>query len=316
MGGSSMSTVTYIRLDPTGANEFTKIPSADVSVFNKESEYYQHYLNISPLSASGVKKYSCGIDASPPSYSKKIKSGESFLTFITKGSGTVNGTAFHAGQYFMSPPNTKIFMTSDSDDPYTLCWLSWSGNISPRFTEAVSSLSSGKLYILQDPERFFSFFSGFVHLGLSEKSVDHMMEAFAEILSSIVEQSHLAYDENDRSLISPKKLDYVRYAKEIISQQYSSISITSLAKELHLNRKYFCQLFHEIEGRSPQQFLIDTRLGASIHYLEETQMTLLSISSVIGYSTYNGFAAAFRTKYGIYPGEYRRMKGKTERMNG
>ncbi len=302
-----MSTITYIRIDFNTATDFIKIPSSNSSVFNHKMAYYQHYFYVNFLPNSPLKKYVCGIDASPPNYTiKKRIVSDAFLIFVIDGCGTINGIKFNAGQYFFIPANYKTTIVSDPDNPYTLCWLAWSGNISPNFTKIISSLSSNNFYVLPNSQQFKRLFTGFLRFDHSNSDILFMIESFANLIASLIANNRRICTESNQSLLTKKRIDYVEYAKEVISQEYANIDVNQLAKKLHLNRKYFCQLFHEIEGRSPQQFLIDTRLQASVHYIEDTKMTLQSIALTVGYTTYNGFVAAFKSKYNVTPNVYRK----------
>ncbi len=310
-GDTPMSSITYIRIDFTNGHDFSKIPSTNSSVFNHKMTYYQHYFYINLSPNLPIKKYVCGIDASPPLYTiKKRLISDEFLIFVIDGCGTINGREFRAGQYFYIPANYRTTIISDKEHPYTLCWISWEGEISPEFAKNVSFLSPNNLYVLPNPQQFKRFFSGYLHLDHTDSNVDFMIKSFAELLASLIAKNHRICTDDTQLLISNKSIDYINHAKEIISQQYATIDIEELAKLLHLNRMYFCQLFRLIEGVSPQQYLINTRLQSSVYYLEDTNLSLKDIAQTIGYSSYNGFVAAFKAKYGMTPKVYRQKYQK------
>lgn len=307
-----MSNICYVKIDFKDANNFTRVPSHDPSIMRHHGAFYQHYFFLWFSAKSPLRGYVCGIDCSPPLYSIENRIvDESFLIFVHEGKGTVNGIPFKANQFFVVPPNHPTTMISDKDEPWKLCWLSWKGRQSDYFQEIYDSFEPEKIYTFQNAYGMHNIFASLIYADHSHADIQKTAAYFADYVISLLSNDIREFSAIEEPVtVNRRKLTYIEKAKSIIAEHYATINISKLSKMLYLNSKYFCQIFHEIVGISPQQYLIDIRLKNSLYYLEDTSMTLKNIAESCGYSSYTGYVDAFKRKYGVSPKEYRkRMKG-------
>lgn len=299
-----MSPICYVRINFTDANNFEKLLSAESTIFRKQNTFYQHYFytSFAPLS------YVCGIDCSPPTFKiNKRVTDESFLIFVYGGKGTLNGIPFSANQFFVIPPNYPTTLISDAEDPWKLCWIAWRGNMSEYFTEKIRQFEPEKIYSFTNSYGIHRIFSGLLYTDHSHADMMETLSHFADYVISMVSKNTVTVDTlTEPSTKNQQRINYVERAKAIISEQYATINIANLSKMLYLNSKYFCQIFHEVTGITPQQYLIDIRLRNSVIYLENSNLTLKSIAEACGYSSYTGYVDAFKQKYGESPKNYRK----------
>ena len=307
-----MSNICYVKIDFKDVDNFTRVPSHDPSIMRHHSTFYQHYFFVWFSANSSLRGYVCGIDCSPPLYSIKNRVvDESFLIFIYEGKGTINGIPFKANQFFVIPPNHPTTMISDKDEPWKLCWLSWKGRPSDYFQEIYDRFEPDRIYSFQNAYGMQNIFSSLLYADHSHADIHRTVTYFSDYVISLLSNGIRDFNELEEPVtVNRRKQNYIEKAKGIIAEHYATINISKLSKMLYLNSKYFCQIFHEIVGISPQQYLIDIRLKNSLFYLEDTSMTLKNIAEACGYSSYTGFVDAFKRKYGVSPKEYRkRMKG-------
>lgn len=299
-----MSSVCYVRIDFADANNFERRLSAESTIFRKQSTFYQHYF----YTASAPLSYVCGIDCSPPMFKiNRRVTDESFLIFVYGGKGTLNGIPFSANQFFIIPPNYPTTLISDAEDPWKLCWIAWRGNMSEYFTKTIRCFDPEKIYSFPNSYGIQRIFSGLLYTDHSHADIMETLSHFAEYVISIVAKDISPIDTfTEPDTQNRRKINYVEKAKAIMAEQYATINIASLSKMLYLNSKYFCQIFHEITGITPQQYLIDIRLRNSVIYLENSNLTLKSIAEACGYSSYTGYVDAFKQKYGESPKKYRK----------
>lgn len=94
-------------------------------------------------------------------------------------------------------------------------------------------------------------------------------------------------------------LDYMaaNYARQL--------TLDELAREAHVSRFHFVQLFRQEVGVTPHQHLIALRLGAATRMLLRTDSSVHAIAEACGYATGAHFAKAFGRRYGSTPSAYR-----------
>ena len=303
-----MSGICYVRIDFTDVNNYEKLLSPDSSIFRKQSAYYQHYFFTYFGNSSNIKGFVCGIDCSPPLYTINDRvTEEAFLVFIYAGKGTVNGIPFGANQFFYIPPNVPTHLVSDPEAPWKLCWISWRGTMSDYFENELNKFEYGKIYSIPNAYGMQRIISGMLYSELSNAKMNEAVSHFADYVISLISKNPIAIDTFFESeAANQRKINYVEKAKMIMAEQYATINIANLSKMLYLNSKYFCQIFHEVTGITPQQHLIDIRLRNSVFHLGNSNLTLKNISELCGYSSYTGYVDAFKQKYGESPKEYRK----------
>lgn len=86
---------------------------------------------------------------------------------------------------------------------------------------------------------------------------------------------------------------------------HESISIEELAMMTSTNRSSYTQLFKEITGQLPIDYLNTLRIDKAQQLLLMTEDNLQQIAQTIGYSTEYYFNRKFKNKVGLTPGKYR-----------
>ena len=85
------------------------------------------------------------------------------------------------------------------------------------------------------------------------------------------------------------------------------MSIESLAKRFHFSPYYFHRMFSVIVGKSLAAYIADRRLAGACIQLVNTDKLILDIGLDCGYNSAQAFSRAFRSAYGLSPGEYRKQ---------
>lgn len=94
--------------------------------------------------------------------------------------------------------------------------------------------------------------------------------------------------------------------KEYLDTNYGNhITLDTLTELTHMNKYYMAHSFTKYTGQSPIQYLNQKRLDAACTLLRDTDHSISSISSSVGFSSQSYFSQSFRKKYGITPVEYR-----------
>jgi AraC-like DNA-binding protein len=82
-------------------------------------------------------------------------------------------------------------------------------------------------------------------------------------------------------------------------------TVSELARLGGLSRAAFAKRFHDVVGEAPMSYLTRWRMTLAAHALANTQATIATVASQVGYSNEYAFATAFRRHFGAPPGRWR-----------
>jgi AraC family transcriptional regulator len=98
----------------------------------------------------------------------------------------------------------------------------------------------------------------------------------------------------------------LRRAIEYIHAHYSrELSLTEIAQAAFLSEYHFSRLFKRVTGLTPHHYLAAVRIEQARLMLAETDLSIVAVSSAIGYSSQSHFTKIFRNLTGFTPAEYR-----------
>jgi AraC-like DNA-binding protein len=81
--------------------------------------------------------------------------------------------------------------------------------------------------------------------------------------------------------------------------------VEGLAELAGMSRSAFSAHFSGTFGRTPHEFLTESRLRRAARFLETTALPVKTIASRIGYRSRSNFTRAFKAMYGVNPNAYR-----------
>lgn len=98
--------------------------------------------------------------------------------------------------------------------------------------------------------------------------------------------------------------------REYVLENYSDagLSIGQLAEHIGYSPAYTIKLFKNVMGISFTQYVVNLRIDRAMQMLKETNDNIDVIAEKNGFATYNNFAKLFRSKTGMSPSDYRKMK--------
>ena len=83
-------------------------------------------------------------------------------------------------------------------------------------------------------------------------------------------------------------------------------TVESLARAVGLSRAAFAKRFVLGTGSSPLRYLCQLRLERAAELLQSTDASLGELADVVGYTSEFAFSRAFKRRYGVAPGVFRR----------
>jgi len=84
----------------------------------------------------------------------------------------------------------------------------------------------------------------------------------------------------------------------------SQLSVEDLSKHMAMSRVSLYKKFLKVTGKTPVDFIRSVKLEKAIVLLEKSNKTISEICYMVGFSTPNYFAKAFKAKYNVLPSEY------------
>ncbi len=237
----------------------------------------------------------CGREACDPGHTFGPAVREYYLLhYVVRGAGTFRrGQAAYtlrAGDIFVIRPGEITIYAADRTDPWEYIWVGF--DCAPQF----AALLTRDVIRLPSALRNFTAMVGCT--AAQEWSIcGQLYDLFAQLAAGA------AASRADTP-------DYVGRAINYIESSYSqSIRVAEIAQSLGLSRNYFCRLFHQQTGLSPQAYLIEYRLGRALRFLEDG-MTQEQAARQAGYPDVFAFSRMFRRRYGLPPGRYLEARGE------
>lgn len=132
--------------------------------------------------------------------------------------------------------------------------------------------------------------------------------AFAEILITI-SRAWITY--GNQKLQTHLSQGPISKALQIIYENWDKeISVSDLAKQVHLSKNYFGEMFQREVGMTVQQYINKLKIDHARILLEDKTLSINAISDTIGYQDANYFSRVFKKVYNMTPKEYRSVMAK------
>jgi AraC-like DNA-binding protein len=90
-------------------------------------------------------------------------------------------------------------------------------------------------------------------------------------------------------------------ASRIATSPHDVPPIDELAREAGYSVDHFTRVFRQVTGRTPQAFIVDSRIDRARQLLRESSMTISQIAGVLGYRDVFFFSRQFKRKTGRPP---------------
>lgn len=205
------------------------------------------------------------------------------LHYVLKGSGTLyapDGTyPVRAGQIFLILPRQANTYTADLDDPWEYRWVGFSGTLSRRFYSLPRVFDVPKVLIAD------------------MLPVDGYGRPEYQIAAFLFRLYGYLFPERKRDI------SHVEKVKNLIHSAYMQpMQVSTIAREMNLDRRYLTRIFREQTGRSIQQYLIDIRLEAADRYLSQGY-NVGQAAILCGYEDVANFSRLYKKHRGCSPGK-------------
>jgi AraC family transcriptional regulator of arabinose operon len=216
------------------------------------------------------------------------------IHYVLSGKGFFNGNPVAENQGFFIEPNSFCEYVPDPADPWNYFWM----DCSPEF-----AVVYGKTTLQLDANGIFFYdFRGQL-LGI----IDRIMSG-THTISSV---EALGYAFSILAMHSPQQNisrggQYVRQAKSYIESSIGkSLMVRDVAEAVSIHDRYLYNLFMQIEGISPKEYILRRKLETAEDLLAHTNLPVSEIAMAAGFTDVYSFSRLFKRKRGVSPSEYR-----------
>ena len=98
----------------------------------------------------------------------------------------------------------------------------------------------------------------------------------------------------------------------IFTRLGDQITEEDLAAQMHLSKRQLSRVLRQLFGKSFRQMLIEARLNRATQLLADGVLSIEEVAALVGYTSLSGFYTAFRARFGISVGQYRRRYGSAK----
>lgn len=126
-----------------------------------------------------------------------------------------------------------------------------------------------------------------------------------QVLEQLLELARQVMDEVKKTRFSSGQHLAAAVRKYVDDNYTYELTLSSLAEMFHINETYLSGLFKQNAGMTFSEYVTMLRMNKARALLEEYELKLTDIATLVGYSSSSYFSTSFKKFYGKSPKEYR-----------
>jgi AraC family transcriptional regulator len=99
---------------------------------------------------------------------------------------------------------------------------------------------------------------------------------------------------------------FLRVVERMRVDAGTNLTLGTLAAESGYSRAHFLRMFRATTGQTPHRYLLEMRLNKAHDMVADGSVPLSDVADACGFSSQAHLSTAFRAKFGLAPGQYRR----------
>lgn len=130
-----------------------------------------------------------------------------------------------------------------------------------------------------------------------------ILNKIADAIMALLFENHLSGSEGILAgMVHPKIGPVIEAVQAAPDKKWT---VDALAQASHMSRTAFSELFKQVCGMTPMEFVTYWRLSTAYRWLADGEQTTLGAALAIGYENESSFSKAFKRVMGISPGAVR-----------
>jgi len=237
-------------------------------------------------------------------------SEENILIYCTHGKGWVeagnSNKKVKKDQYFIIPANTPHKYGSDNQDPWTIYWLHFTGDIGIFFVRnefIISNLDPVENTRNDRRIRLFEELYQNLSMGYSTENLEYASICLWYLLGSF---SYLPQFERIRAIQQSDMVEKsIMYMHDHID---GVINLTDLASLCGFSVSHYSMVFKKKTSRSPIEYYNNLKIQKACQMLDFTHSNIKEIAIGLHFEDQFYFSRVFKKMMGVSPMEYRKKK--------
>lgn len=285
---------------------------AQVTAYTNEGRY--KCLEDLPIDSAELSLGYCGWEQCYPGHRfGPNKRAYYALHIITNGKGKLekNGEVFHltTGDAFLLCPEEEAWYEADKKEPWAYAWIGLYGYKVKKVMQYAGFSREKSVRSLKCTALLKSYVDEIleVHRLTTEESMrrNGYLNLF---LATLIEDNEKFNTKTTPEHTYPGTV-YVKHAMEYMEYHYrEKIKINELAEYIGVNRSYLTNMFKKTIGCSPQEYLVEFRMGKAKNLLKNTDMPINVVAEAVGYPDQLAFSKMFRIYTSMSPKAFRQTK--------
>ncbi len=225
------------------------------------------------------------------------------LHYVYSGKGifkTEEGEySLHAGQMFLIKPHELTYYQADEEEPWLYRWIEFNGSMVSQLLKAGGFTE--EMPIMDDNEELSIGKAIQTIVEAGELRYEDLMQKFWGFLARLS-------DREQASSQAPTH-EYISKAESFIKiNLHKKITVVDVAEYIGIDRSYLSRLFRTYKGMSPQEYILELKMGMAAYYLKNTQISIAEVAQSVGYSDSRVFHKAFKARFKASPSAWRHKK--------
>lgn len=205
------------------------------------------------------------------------------------------------GDLLLLPKQLAHCYGADTQRPWTLYWLHFSGELVDEF---VRPLATTRLHQIGLQPSLLADFDALLGVHRQGLSLPHFVHA-AQQLQAIL--TGLAVLPARATLKSGRVLDVAAVQAVMRAHLHGSLNLDQLAAQFKLSRFHFAKTYRALSGRAPIDEFIRLKMAHACRLLDEGGQTLAQVAQQLGYEDVYYFSRVFARVVGMPPSHYRAL---------
>ena len=252
-----------------------------------------------------INPLQCGQQACPPlhSYGPVVRDFW-LLHFVISGKGVFTnpkGTyTVRENQIFVIRPYEQVSYKADAGDPWHYVWIGFTAD----GIEMPSALAETD--VITAPYLKELFISAYEAEDFKQNDNSG---AYEHYLCGVIWQmlGKILYNAQKKtSALEKYILPSINYMKTVY--YHPGITVDDIARNLHVNKSYFSEIFKKEMGIAPKQYLNDIRMKKAAERLKKEDFTVSAVATSVGFPDAFSFSRAFKRHFNCSPTEYKQKK--------
>ena len=232
------------------------------------------------------------------------------LSFVINGEGTyiIDGIVnpVKTGDAFLTAPNVVTSWTTKDNNPIQYIFMVISGPDHLRILSDVGLGLKSRIfkYLYEKDQEILQHLFSLYNAGKSNNVKEYELLGYLYLIMNCISKNN---QKENYDIPTPQSV-YFKKAIIFISDNYSSnINVLDIANFLNIDRTYLYKVFKNKAGISPMSYLNNVRLEKAKWMIEYSDFSNTDIAIASGFYDYSHFSHAFKKKFGLTPGEFRKQ---------